>query len=57
MAIEAELKVRDADGNDIDTLDECPCGPTVECVDPDSGVAHDEPLVIHHSLDGREHVE
>lgn len=34
--------------------DDCPCGPSVELLD---GVAHDGWLVVHHSLDGREHAE
>lgn len=37
--------------------DECLCGATWEFIDPDTGEAHGEPLVIHHSLDGREHQE
>lgn len=37
-----------------DTPD-CVCGPDVEYADPEDGVTYpDGPLVIHHSLDGRE---
>lgn len=40
-----------------DDLD-CTCGPDVEWVDPDTGDTYPSgPLVIHHSLDGREHRE
>lgn len=35
--------------------DDCPCGPDHEYFDPDTGAAYpDGPLVVHHSLDGRE---
>ena len=35
--------------------DDCPCGPTYEWVDPDTGTTYPSgPLVLHHSLDGRE---
>lgn len=37
--------------------DECVCGPRVEWFDPDTGEAYDGSLVVHHSLDGREHRE
>lgn len=33
---------------------DCPCGPSVEFIDPETGDPHDSPLVGHHSLDGRE---
>jgi hypothetical protein len=33
----------------------CICGPDVEYIDPDTGCTYPNgPLVIHHSLDGRE---
>ena len=36
----------------------CPCGPDVEYVDPDTGGTYPGgPVVVHHSLDGREHHE
>ena len=42
----------------IEHLDDgCPCGPDVEYVDPMDGSYHREPLVVHHSLDGREFAE
>lgn len=34
--------------------DDCVCGPDVEYIDPVTGLSHAEPLVNHHSLDGRE---
>lgn len=35
---------------------ECPCGPCVQFVDPDTAATYPSgPLVIHHSADGREH--
>ena len=38
--------------------DDCPCGPSYEYVDPDTGATYpDGPLVVHHSLDGRENRE
>lgn len=42
--------------NDLIThLDhDCPCGPDVEYIDPYDGSYHHDPLVVHHSLDGRE---
>lgn len=42
--------------HDIDSLDECVCGPTVAFLDND-GTAFVQPLVSHHSLDGRERNE
>lgn len=36
---------------------DCVCGPRMEWFDPDSGEAYDEPLLVHHSLDGREQYE
>ena len=34
---------------------DCVCGPDFEYVDPETGVSYPSgPLVIHHSLDGRE---
>jgi hypothetical protein len=34
---------------------DCICGPDVEYIDPETGSSYpDGPLVIHHSLDGRE---
>lgn len=35
--------------------DDCPCGPTTEPVERDDGTVGW--LVVHHSLDGREHHE
>lgn len=35
----------------------CPCEPRIEYVDPDTGVPHEEPLVIHNALDWREKEE
>ncbi len=37
-----------------ETLD-CLCGPDVEYVDEDGSTYPSGPLVLHHSLDGREH--
>lgn len=34
--------------------DDCVCRPDVEFVNPESGESYDEPLVIHHALDGRD---
>ena len=44
------------DGDLIEHLDDdCPCGPTYEWVDPDTSTTSPSgPLVVHHSLDGRE---
>ena len=44
------------DGDLIEHLDDdCPCGPTYEWVDPDTSTTYPSgPLVVHHSLDGRE---
>lgn len=40
---------------DHDLTDDCVCGPTVQWGNADTGEAYDDgPLVIHHSLDGRE---
>lgn len=37
------------------TDEDCPCGPDVKYVDPVPGETYAPgPLVIHHSLDGRE---
>jgi hypothetical protein len=34
---------------------DCVCGPHVEFVDPDTGLTYPSgPLIVHHSLDGRE---
>ena len=43
----------------IEHLDDgCPCGPSFEYFDPDTGGAYPSgPLVVHHSLDGRELTE
>lgn len=50
--------VNDVVEHDVETEgDECLCGPTIEFIDPETGEAHAEALVIHHSLDGREHRE
>lgn len=35
----------------------CKCNPTVEWVDPNTGEAYTEALVIHNSFDGREIIE
>jgi hypothetical protein len=32
----------------------CPCEPSIEFFDPETGEACSEPLVIHHAVDGRE---
>lgn len=38
--------------------DDCICGPSCEFIDPDTGIAYPSgPLVVHHSLDGREFEE
>jgi len=35
--------------------DDCLCGPHTEYLDPETGVTYPNgPLVVHHSLDGRE---
>lgn len=48
--------VGDAVEHDVETDgDDCLCGPTTRFVDPETGEALGEALVIHHSLDGREH--
>lgn len=40
---------------DHEETHDCPCGPRVEWIDPDTGLAYPGgPVVIHHSLDGRE---
>ena len=37
---------------------DCPCGPRVEWIDPDTGLAYPGgPVIIHNSLDGREKAE
>lgn len=37
---------------------DCVCGPRVEWTNPDTGSAYPSgPMVVHHSLDGREHDE
>jgi len=34
---------------------DCPCGPAHQWADPDTGTTYPAgPLVLHHSLDGRE---
>jgi len=40
----------------IEHLDhDCPCGPAHQWADPDTGTTYPAgPLVLHHSLDGRE---
>lgn len=48
--------VRDLYPHDLATLD-CLCGPSVRWSDPDTGNAYQRPLVVHHSLDGREATE
>lgn len=35
--------------------DDCPCGPTPEYINPDTGLSYPGgAVVVHHSLDGRE---
>ena len=37
---------------------DCICGPDVEWADPETGETYsDGPIVVHHSLDGRERFE
>lgn len=57
FVIDAEHEVHVVpDGDDVghDEHQECSCGPHVEWVNPDDGATYERPLVVHHSLDGRE---
>lgn len=48
------VPIEDVIAHDSTTLD-CVCGPDVEWIDPETGAAYPSgPLVLHHSLDGRE---
>jgi hypothetical protein len=41
-----------------ETTSDCICGPDVEYIDPETGETYPSgPLVVHHSLDGREERE
>jgi len=47
-----------ADVIDHRTDIDCLCGPEVEWIDPDTGDTYPAgPVVVHHSLDGREAME
>ena len=35
----------------------CWCQPRVETVDPETGEAYEQPLIVHNSLDARELIE
>ena len=50
--------VADLIAHDTDLGTDCTCGPDVEWQDPDTGETYPSgPLVVHHSLDGREQAE
>lgn len=49
--------VADVIEHNTEQSNDCLCSPKMQFYDPETGKVYAEPLVIHNSFDGREHLE